>query len=311
MFLQSFGQMFPLFLLMVIGILLTKAGYAPVSFRKQITDLCFVVLFPASIINAFNMELTIQMLADSARLLLVGFLWIYIPFGVAYPITKLRKTPYARANPLLFAVMFGNLGFAGMGMVNGIYGSQGIFYTIMIGMAYRLSFSSLGVALMQRGSGADGKKGSVFAVLKTPPIITLFLMVPLVLLNIRLPQVVYDTAGMLNSCLAPLGMMITGMSIADHSPRQLLKSPGCYVISALRLLVFPIAFGLLLRWMGVTGTALYASVLAMGMPVAANCALLAQKYDCDTQFASGCVLISTVFSLVTLPLLILFAQAIG
>ncbi len=69
--------------------------------------------------------------------------------------------------------------------------------------------------------------------MKTPPVVALLVMIPVALLGVPVPQVIYDTADMLNACLAPLGMVITGLAISDFSlPRLVRAGPAMWCPSA-------------------------------------------------------------------------------
>lgn len=306
---EVFVQILPLFLLLFIGVIVKKAGLAPISFRKSLTDLCFVVLFPAATIKSFSIEVTKGMLLDSLKLILVGVVAIWAPLLLAMLIIKLTRQDIPSSNVYIFALMFNNIGFVGFGMTLSLYGSEGIFYLTMFAIAGCLSFNSFGIIVMQRG-GSDGDKVSLQHVLLNPPIIGLVVAVPIMLFQIPLPHYINETVTMLSNCLAPLGMMVTGMSIADYNLRELLSGYQAFLISALRLLAIPAGCALIMRAIGISDVALATCTLAIAMPVAASCSLLAQKYDGNTKFAAQSVLISTLLSILTLPLIVYFAEQV-
>lgn len=308
MIITGINQLLPLFLLIFIGIFLGKTGLLSAQFRKELIELCFLVLFPASVVHSFDMDvLDIETLANSAKLIFVGAVWLVIPLVLSIWLTKALHMDNAAANVLIFAAVYNNFGFAGLGIVSNLYGAQGMLYANMLGVAYRVTNMPLGIWIMERGKSRQS--GASFAsVLKSPPVAALLIMVPLALLGIRLPQAVYDTAEMLNSCLAPLGMMVTGMSIADFSISELMRGKVCYLISAVRLIALPALMAGIMLAMHVDGIAFAAPLLIMGMPVAANCSLLAQKFGTDSKLAAQCVLVSTVLSLVTIPFLVVVAN---
>lgn len=302
MLIQGIHQMLPLFSLILIGVVLGKARLLSRQFRREMTDFCFMVLFPASVIDSFNMEsLDMEILLDCGKLILVGTVWLAVPFVLALWLT--RHMDSAPANVVLFASVYNNFGFAGIGIVSSLYGAKGVFYANMLGLAYRITNMPVGIWMMERGRGENRSSSSLVGTLKSPPVAAMLVMLPLTLLGLRLPEVVYDTAKMLQDCLAPMGMIITGMAVSDFSLRELLGGKLCYLISALRLLVLPALMAGLMLLMKISGVPYASSLLIMGMPVAANCSLLAQKYDADTKLAAQCVLVSTILSLITIPIL--------
>ena len=308
MFMSGVDQLLPLFMMIFIGLLLGKTGAASPEFRGELTDLCFLVLFPASVVNSFNMTLDMEKLRNGAKLVLIGFLWIAVPLLLALILTRLVHMEAASANVLVFSCAFCNYGFAGLGIVSSLYGGEGIFYANMLALTYNLINMPVGLWIMERGSGKQSA-ASIKSVLKSPPVLAILIMLPLVVLDLRLPQVVYETAGMLTGCLSPIGMLVTGMSVSDYSLEELVTGRACYLVSALRLLILPAAMGAMMVGMKIEGVALAAPLLIMGMPVAANCLLLAQKYDGNKRLAAQCVLISTMLSLLTIPILVFFGGA--
>ena len=230
-----------------------------------------------------------------------------LPFLAALAVTRWMKLDYPAANVVVFSMAYNNFGFAGLGMVSSLYSSQGLLYANMMGLVYRLTNMPLGIWIMERGR--KGSSGSLWATVKTPPVVALLVMIPVALLGVPVPQVIYDTADMLNACLAPLGMVITGLAISDFSLPRLVRGRACYVVSFCRLVVTPLILAAAMMALGVRGEAFSAPLLVGGMPVAANCALMAEKYDADSRLAAQCVLISTLLSLATIPVLLALGGA--
>ncbi len=311
MIIEIVNQLLPLFITMLLGILLGRSNVLSKQFRSDLIEFSFQVLFPASIVYAFDTAMDTAALMDGFKLIVVGFVWLAVPFVIAVLAVRLFKVKRRTANVIVFAMVFGNLGFAGMGIVAGIYGSDGLYYSNMLALVYRLTLIPFGIVIMRSGIDHTEEKQSgnrLVRFLKTPTIVPLMIMLPLTFMGVRLPEVVYGTAELLNGCLAPVGMLITGMSVADFRFRELIRGKVCHLISFLRLLLFPVLTGFLMASLGITGVAFDASYLIMGMPVAANCSLLAQKYNTDTKLAAQCVLFSTMFSMVTIPVLMLVGQ---
>lgn len=301
MIMTGINQLLPLFLLTMIGIFLGKKKLLSHQFRRELTEFCFMILFPASVITSFEgFVMDVDTLMNSGKLILVGGVWIAVPLLVALGTVRFFHLDKASENVLIFAAVYNNFGFAGLGMVNSLYGSTGLFYSNMLGLVYRMTNMPLGIWIMERGRRE--KCGSKFAdIFKTPPVVAILVMIPVALLRIPLPQVIYDTADMFNDCLAPVGMVVTGLAISDFSLGELIKGKACYIISAVRLVLLPAVMAGIMLAMGLKGTAFTAPLLSMTMPVAANCALLAEKYQADSRLAAQCVLLSTLLSLLTIP----------
>ena len=104
---------------------------------------------------------------------------------------------------------------------------------------------------------------------------------------------------------APLGMVVIGMILAEIDVRGLVE-PKAFILVAVRQIIFPLAVLAVLRLLGVDELTTRISVVITGMPIGSTTAILADKYNANAAFASKCVFISTVTSLVTIPVLTLF-----
>ena len=112
-----------------------------------------------------------------------------------------------------------------------------------------------------------------------------------------------DTAiSKMGDATAPMSMIIIGAILADIDPRTVLDKL-ILGASGIRLIAIPLAVLAFMRLLGMGELSTQVSVIMTGMPVASTTALLAQQYGADYTFASKCVFVSTVLSLITIPLL--------
>ena len=102
----------------------------------------------------------------------------------------------------------------------------------------------------------------------------------------------------------PLAMMIIGASLAEQNARELLDL-DVLLVSLMRLVVMPLIALAALRLAGVDETLVQVTVILLAMPVAYTTAILAERYNANYHFASKCVCLSTLLSLVTVPLMCL------
>ena len=116
-----------------------------------------------------------------------------------------------------------------------------------------------------------------------------------------LPTVLTETVRYIGNCNSALTMFIVGTILAEVEPRALVNKDAC-VFSILRLLLLPLAaygIGLLL---GLDRVSLGVSTLMSGMPAGATAAIFAARYGSDADFATRCVVFSTLVSMITLPI---------
>ncbi len=120
-----------------------------------------------------------------------------------------------------------------------------------------------------------------------------------------IPQQLNKALSALGAMSTPLGMVIIGMILSGVSPRTVLDKKA-FILVAVRQFLFPLGTLAILRLLGTDLLTLQISVVLTGMPVGSSTAFLADKYGADAVFASKCVFISTLTSLITIPILTIF-----
>ena len=154
------------------------------------------------------------------------------------------------------------------------------------------------------------KKGSwIKNVALNPMVVTIYIGVILMATGWQIPGVFGKAISNLGGMTAPLSMILIGATLAKMKPRMLLD-PSVLLVSALRLLLFPMLFAVGLRLCGADEMTMNLCVILLAMPVASNTAAMAERYGGDYVFASACVSVSTLLSVVTVPLVTWLVQMI-
>ncbi|RGC75139.1 AEC family transporter [Coprococcus sp. AM25-15LB] len=295
-----------IFLLVIIGFCVRKKGIVGTEGRKNMVDLCLFVTLPFNIIHSFFMEWDWGMMVSCAIVLFLS-----IGYNVVSIVTSFvcyRKEPHYRQKTLRYGTIVSNGGFLGNPIIEGIYGSSGLFYASIFMIPVRIVMWTIGMSVFMKGSGQEEKAGkrSLFRkVMTNPCIVAVYTGAILMGSGISLPTFLENTISGISSCNTPLSMMLVGMMLAEMNPKGLLtKSVAFYTF--VRLIVVPgIVFGLtallpidpLLR--GIT-------VIIAAMPTPITAVLLSGKHGGDEQCAAGMLFVSTLLSLVTLPIWCMF-----
>ena len=144
-----------------------------------------------------------------------------------------------------------------------------------------------------------------------PGVLSLAIGLMLFLARITLPTVLASPMGHLAALNTPLPMLIIGFYLADTDLKAALRDWRSYAAIGLRLLVVPLTALGILYLCGVRGTLLVSMIIAASAPVAASTTMFATKYDCDTGLSVNLVSLSTLLSLITMPLIVALAQVIA
>lgn len=287
-------------LLMGVGYVLTQTGTISAEGRKSLSDILINFVLPCNIITSFQMDMTGELLASCGLVLVLALAaqGLFSLIGrFCYPGEKAE-----RLSCLRYATLCPNAGFLGLPIIGGVFGEMGALLTSVALIPQRVVMWSAGVSLFTR---ADGKS-VVKKVLTHPCIIAVFIGFGLMLCgNPALPAFLQKAVSSAGGCTTCVSMLVIGSILAGAKDAGL-KDKTILWFTLLRLIAIPLAVLLPLRLLGVDPVVTGVVVLISGMPAGSTTAILASKYDGDAAFASRMVFVSTLSSILTLPVLCLF-----
>lgn len=288
-----------LFIYMAVGFGCRKAGIFNDVARDKLTDFVVFVTLPCMIFESFNMAFSLESLKQGALALLiaVGMSCVALLLGkVLY-----NRFPYEEKSILQYGTLVSNSGFAGLPVVSGAYGDEGLFLGSLFIIPTRILMWSAGISLFTR---ADAKQ-AVKKVLLNPGIIAVEVGLVRMLFQIPLPHFVDTAVDNLGGGTSPMAMVLVGAILVDVPLKTVFDLKSFYLVAVRQFLLPGICLAAL-RLLHVDPLTIGVSVVITGMPIGSTTAILAQKYVADAKFASKCVFISTLTSLVTVPILTLF-----
>ncbi len=288
-----------LFIYILVGFFIRKKNWITKSTRKELIDVIINVLLPCMIFESFNQSLTTQQLISASLVLGVAFAVSF--FSVLIGKIAFRSYPTQQQVIMKYGTLVPNSGFAGLPMISTIYGSLGLFYASIFVIPNRIFMWSAGISMFTQ---VDRKK-RIKSVLLNPGIIAVFIGILRMLSGITLPVFIDKSLNGMGSCTTALSMIMVGSILADTDVKTIL-SCGSLHLTFIRLILLPVITLMVLRYLCFDAVPMATAVILTGMPVGSTTAILAEKYGADAGFASKCVFLSTVLSLITIPVLAIF-----
>ncbi len=304
-FLDVGQQVLVLFILIGVGVLLTRLGLITEKGALTMTDVVLYAVTPCVIINAFQREYRPELLGG----LLITLLCAFLVMGASVLIAELlyRKKDISRAVVLKFSLVFSNCGFMALPLQEAVLGKDGVFYGAAYIAVFNIFMWTYGLIAM---SGKREWRSAVKAVVN-PGIIGTVIGVLLFVFSIKLPTVILSPISFLAALNTPVPMLVIGYHLVHADLRRVLRDKGAYFAMAMRLIIIPLAaFGVMVLC-GVDKTVVSAVVIAVASPVAAFTTMMSSKYGRDTELSAGIVSASALFSLITLPLVVGLALTIS
>lgn len=293
-------QMIVLFVLMLIGFFVSKKGYISDATFKQMSWLVVYVACPAMVISGSvnsgkmmeGQELFAAMgltLAIYAVLILLGLI---APFILGVP--KEDRGVYK------VMMIFSNIGFMGFPLIGSLYGAEALLYAALFQIPFNVLIYTYGILVLKKKTDENEKLDlkKIFNI----GVICCIISIVIALFQIETPDFVKTIVSNLSNLTAPLSMMVIGASLTKIRFKDLFTDIRLLLFCGLKLIVIPVVMLFVLKQFIDNTMVLGVCMVILSTPVASMTAMLAQQYDGNYPLASKGVAVSTILSVLTMPL---------
>ncbi|MBQ1193032.1 MAG: AEC family transporter [Lachnospiraceae bacterium] len=294
--------MIQLFIMIFLGYILFKTNVFDKNFNQKLTKFLLHIALPALIINSV-LEQSVKPAAETVKITFFVGIAIYLILPViGLIVAKLIRADIKKQGLYAFMMTFSNVGFMGFPVIDAIYGSTAVFYTAIINIVFNIAAFTVGVLLLRYGGGANSKINLLK--LFTPGIIFSILAVFIYVFDIRFPAIVEKTIGSIGNTTTPLAMLLMGSTLATMPLRQIFNEGKVYLFSIIKQIVIPIILFPTVKYFVHDELLFGVVIILLMMPIATNAIMFAIEYNSDEKLAAKAVFLSTLMSLVTIPLII-------
>lgn len=293
-----------LFIVLGVGLIARKTKVISDQGIGDISSLVVQVTSPALVLASFQFEYSND-LARIMGIIAIGALLIHlIPLLIGKLIFGKSKMDVNQKTVLWFASVFANASFMGYPVLQSVLGDTGVLLGSMYVLMFNLFAFSVGIGMFT----GQARLKQMLKSMINPGIIATVGGLLLFLLRIKLPALIQQPLAIIGSATTPLSMLVVGARLGDIRLKEAFSGGWRFYLSiALRNLVYPLIVVLICRLLAVPLTAMAVLALQTAMPVATMTSLFAEKYDGDKPTASRIIFVSTLFSLITVPLITLLA----
>lgn len=298
-FLSTLNQMAVLAIFILAGFVCQRIKLLPETTATVLSRLETYLIMPAYILNTFIANCTPEVIEQKLPLLLWGSVVAVLCVAIAYPLGRAFYKEQPLKNIYRYSVAIANAGFMGNAVMLGVFGDEMLFdYMVFMMPLYVVIYTWGMVMLMPSG----GEHKNPLRNLINPVCISLALGVIIGISSIPLPGFVTTVLSNTGSCMAPLAMLLTGFTVGQYSVKKLLSDKKVYIVSVLRLLVIPAFFAGVLTLLKMDAAYMPLAVCSVAMPMGLNTVVIPAAYGEDTSPGASMALISSVLSIVTIPL---------
>ncbi|MBM3419665.1 MAG: AEC family transporter [Bacteroidetes bacterium] len=308
------SQILILGILVIIGVAAAAFGVLNESAREILAKIIFNITLPLMLLTTFSrMDITPKLLVNSYSMMILSFAVMMFMLLTGWLSSRLLRLNRSDSSVFITHSVFGNIIYLGYPVVHALFGDEGLLYASMMQLVSNVLMWTLGVVLLSSGNGTPVGK----SMLKVFNINTFAIIIGLVmfLAGIKLPEVLMKSLGGLGNSNTYLSMIYIGVLMYYGNIRGMVGRKIVYFLTFNKLIAVPVLlavfFSLLSGFTGYQPDKLVLSVLIIesSMPCMANIIILAKVFGADERLATANVFVSTIVSLLTLPL-ILFMMSI-
>lgn len=309
-------SLFPVFRQIVVLFLLTGVGYA--ANRLHIMTKESERLFSRVLVNLACPALILSSVTTSGRLdsdwALLQIFGVAVGYFVLLPVVArllarlLRVLTVHRAE-YESMLIYSNLGFMGIPVISAVLGTDAILYISIFMAVFNVSVFSYGTILLQPAA----QKADKLPLRKmiNPGTVSAALALILYALDIQLPDLIYQPVSLLGNVTTPLAMLVVGSSLAGQPLRMVLREMSMLPFAVCRLILLPLLTLAVCRPFVADPLLLGTLTLVSAMPVASNVVMISSELGRDTDYISKGVFFSTLFSIISIPLVSVVLNVLG
>lgn len=304
----SLEQVAIMFMMIILGYILVKTKLADPDSRKSLSNILVYIVVPCMIVNSFIATYDETILENLLWSFLVSIILLVVGIVVSFIIAIKYKTT---DKPILtFALMFSNASYMGIPLIEALFGEIGVIYASSFLTLFNILLWTVGYMVVSKTLNF---KTTLVSILKTPIIYSLVIGLLIFIFQIPIPDIIKTPIKLLGNMNTPLSMIVTGMIIGSSNVISVLKNKYVWLNVSFRLLLIPaICLGItyLLSFAPIDHDVLKIAFILMATPSAAITSIFAIKFNYNEDVAAGVVIISTIFSILTLPLFTLLIDTI-
>lgn len=302
---QNLEVMVMLFTMVILGYTACKLGYMGDKFDKKLSSIVVDITCPLLVLSSVMGD---EMPDRSLILPLagVGFLTYIILLVFGFWVPRFISKNHDDQGMIGFSLMFANVGFIGYPIVASIFGPKAVFYAALLNVPNTFFIFTAGVMLVK---GEYSIRQFNPKVLLSPALIGAFIAALLVAFGVHTPEMIARPITMVGNITVPAALMIIGSSMARLPLREIIGSGKVYATSFLRLVIVPLSVYFLFRLCGVNTLINNINTVVIAMPVASFGTMFCMKYGRNPSLMTEATFITTLFSIITIPLITLLFGA--
>lgn len=295
------GQVSLMYVLMAIGFIAYRKKIINEEGSKQISNLLVWVINPLIMLTRYQMEFSMVQLINLGITFLVSLAAMLIGFFIGKIIFKKEQRIEQ------FAIGFANAGFIGIPLVTSIMGIEKVFFLSAYLVCFNILSYTYGIYMVSRNKNLV----TIKSVLLNPGILAVAFGLLIFISPIKLPEIIYNAFNLVGNTNTPIAMILLGTYMAKSKLITLFNDKRAYFVAFVKLILIPFVILVIFKFLPSSLDEVKKVVLiAMATPVGLTVPMFSQMYGGDYEYGAKLVGLSTLLSLVTIPIVLYLANII-
>lgn len=296
-----FKQIAQFFIMIIMGYTLVKLKIVKSEDSKVLSMVCLYLIMPCVIINSFLIDFTPEKLkglglAVGVAIVIHFVAWIFIKIlGKVLNFNPVEKA----------SVMYSNAANMVIPVVMSVLGDEWVLYSSAFVSVQLVLLWTHCKSMLSNEKGFELKK-----IYTNINLIAIFIGILLFITKIHIPSVLQGTLKSVGGTVAPISMIITGMIMAGAELKKVFSNGRIYLVLFFRMIFFPFIVFLIIYFTGITkvidngAMILLVTFIATITPTASSITQMAQVYGNNEQYAGAINIMTTIASIVTMPIMV-------
>ncbi len=304
-FLTIAQQIIILFMLIIAGFVCGKCKLISDSGIKTCTNLALYLATPCVIIKSYIRDFSAEVLGELVISIGLSFAIHLLAIVIAQMIfpTK-RKTDSSAVNH--YAVIFSNAGYMALPLQAAILGDDGVFFGASYVAIFNVMSWTYGLWCMSKEKGSFSPKRLI-----NPGVVSVIIGIIIFVLSVPVHPNILSVLTHLSNLNTPIPMLIIGYYLSQSNIFDALKNKRIYLVAFLRLILVPSLALAGMYFSGVSTAMLVSMTIAASAPVAANTTMFSVMFERDEKLSVNLVSLTTILSVITMPIIVALAQNFG
>lgn len=288
---------------LIIGFLLVKLKKIKSEHAKSFSGVLVYICQPCVIINSIiHIKYSIDTTKDFAMFFFITLCLQLVLCLILYLIFK-NKLNNSKYRVLIITTISGNVTFMGLPIISALFPNNPIvsIYSTMFLVSMNLIVFTIGIYLITNNIKYISLK-NLFTNITS---LSIYVAITIYILQIKIPPLILNSIEIFSKMTTPLCMIILGMRLASMNIKETFTNKFAYITSLCKLIIFPLFTYIIVSKMMLNEVFKTSLIVLCSTPSAAIVLSIAEMYECEQKLIANIILISTILSIITMPLLML------